>query len=108
MDNKLSIKTKKHAHVLNFAGPLQNLSEVQGRDKTQSRRLHEPTSIHSHTDPITGHDVFGDLGHPFVKDGILTVYFESEDTRRKYLDMPVNHPVRILNNVVTADDDRGG
>jgi hypothetical protein len=96
MDNKLSIKTKKHAHVLNFAGPLQNLSEVQGRDKTQSRRLHEPTSIHSH------------LGHPFVKDGILTVYFESEDTRRKYLDMPVNHPVRILNYFVTADDDRGG
>ena len=108
MDNKLSLKPKEYTPVYNLVGPFINMSEVQDRDKTQSSRLHEPTSIHSHTDPMSGNDVLGELGHPFVKDGITTVYFESEETRRKYLDMPVDHPVRVLNNVVTADDDRGG
>ena len=27
------------------------------RDKVQSHRVHEPTSIESHTDPVTGNDV---------------------------------------------------
>ena len=91
-----------------FIGPLSNSADIANRDKTQSRRLHEPTSISSHTDPITGNDVLGNLGHPFVEDGIMTVYFESEETRKDYLATPLNHPVRILNNIVTANDDRGG
>ena len=108
MDNKLSIKSNVAKPVFNIVGPFKRISDVQFRDRTQSRRLHEPTSITSHTDPITGNDVLGSVGRPFVKDGIMTVYFESEVTRRMYLDTPTNHPVRILNNVVTADDDRGG
>jgi hypothetical protein len=108
MDNKLSIKSNVAKPVFNYVGPFKSVSNVQSRDQTQSRRLHEPTSITSHTDPITGNDVLGSVGHPFVKDGIMTVYFESEVTRQIYLDTPINHPVSILNNVVKADDDRGG
>ena len=108
MDNKLSIKSNVAKPMFNLVGPFTKISHVQSRDQTQSRRLHEPTSITSHTDPITGNDVPGSEGHPFVKDGIMTVYFESEVTRQIYLETPINHPVSILNNVVTADDDRGG
>ena len=108
MDNKLSIKSNVATPVFNFVRPFKKISDVQSRDQTQSRRLHEPTSITSHTDPITGKDVLGSVGHPFVKDGIMTVYFESEVTRQIYLNTPTNHPVSILNNVVTTDDDRGG
>jgi len=108
MDNILSIKSNVAKPVFNFVGPFKKISDVQSRDQTQSRRLHEPTSITSHTDPITGKDVLGTVGRPFVKDGIMTVYFESEVTRQIYLNTPTNHPVSILNNVVTADDDRGG
>ena len=108
MDNKLSIKSKVAKPVFNIVGPFKRISDAQSRDQTQSRRLHEPTSITSHTDPITGKDVLGSEGHPFVKDGIMTVYFESEATRQIYLDTPINHPVSFLDNVVTADDDRGG
>ncbi|MGB5456262.1 MAG: hypothetical protein WBO73_10705 [Gammaproteobacteria bacterium] len=108
MDNKLSTKSNVVKPVFNFVGPLKSVSDVQFRDQTQSRRLHEPSSITSHTDPVTGNDVLGTEGRPFVKDGIMTVYFESEVTRQIYLDTPTNHPVSILNNVVKADDDRGG
>jgi len=108
MDNKLSIHPRPATPLFKFSGPIENIADIVDRDKIQSRRLHEPTSISSHTDPITGNDVLGNLGHPFVKDGIMTVYFESEETRQKYLDTPINHPVSILNNIVTADDDRGG
>ncbi|WP_455219333.1 hypothetical protein [Kaarinaea lacus] len=108
MDNKLSIQSNVAKPMLSSVGPFNRTGDVQSRDQTQSRRLHEPTSITSHTDPITGRDVLGAVGQPFVKDGILTVYFESEITRAIYLNTPVDHPVPILNNEVTADDDRGG
>ena len=88
-------------------GPLQNVIDITDRDKSQSKRLHEPTSITSHTDPITGKDVIGDT-HPFVVDGITKVYFESEQTRKDYLSTPFNHPVGKLNTTASEDDDRGG
>ena len=52
--------------------------------------------IVSTTDPITGHDVI-DLAHcPFVIEGhgdnALKIYFESEDSRREYLGIAVEHP----------------
>jgi len=81
---------------------------IMQRDKEQSHRLHEPTSIESHTDPITGNDVTYTNNHPFVIDGILTVYFESEDTRHTYLSTPFNHPVPKLNNLSAVEVDRGG
>ena len=49
------------------------------------------------TDPITRRDV-GDIhNHPFVVDKgaheQLTIYFESEETKRQYLEIPVEHPI---------------
>ena len=88
MGNKLSIKYKVAKPMPRSVGPSKRTSHVQSRDQTQSRRLHEPTSIASHTDPITGHDVLGAVGQPFVKDGILTVCFESGVTRAIHLNTP--------------------
>ena len=87
--------------------PSQNIIDITDRDKTQSKRLHEPTSITSHTDPITGTDVLDDT-HPFVVDGSVKGYFESEQTRKDYLSTPFNHPVGKLNTAASEDDDRGG
>jgi hypothetical protein len=108
MENILSIKSNLINTAYDIVGPFSQISNVFDRDKTQSRRLHEPTSISSHTDPITGNDVMAGEDHPFVKDGIMTVYFESEKTRQRYLNTKINHPVRRLKNIVTPDDDRGG
>lgn len=48
------------------------------------------------TDPITGHTIHTPEGHPFVVegtgDGALKIFFESEDSRRAYLDIEVEHP----------------
>ncbi len=44
------------------------------------------------TDPISGRDV-KDLEHaPYVVEGDLKIFFESEDTKRAYLDIEVEHP----------------
>ena len=83
-------------------------SDFLERDKQQSHRLHEPASIHSHTDPYSGNDVLGDEGHPTVVDGIVTIYFESPETRDAYLHMEINHPVSKISTLSTGDEDRGG
>jgi hypothetical protein len=50
----------------------------------------------STTDPMTGRDVDVKAGQPYVVEGDhysdLTIYFESEDTRAAYLDIPVERP----------------
>lgn len=104
---KPTISPRAGASHFTKVGPLQNVIDITDRDKTQSKRLHEPTSITSHTDPITGKDVLGDT-HPFVVDGIMKVYFESEQTRKDYLSTPFNHPVGKLKTAASEDDDRGG
>jgi hypothetical protein len=78
------------------------------RDQEQSHRLHEPLSMVSTIDPINGHDVLGDSNHPSVTDGILTVYFESAETREAFLAMPINHPYSKLPGAPSDYDDRGG
>lgn len=49
------------------------------------------------TDPITRRDVGDIQGKPFIIDKgaetELTIYFESEDTKRQYLEIPVEHPI---------------
>jgi hypothetical protein len=49
----------------------------------------------STTDPITLRDVSDTWGRPFVVEGDhyndITIYFESEESRRAYLDIPVEH-----------------
>ena len=48
------------------------------------------------TDPISGKDLFDITKQPYVKHGgdesSLTIYFESENNRRTYLEVPVEHP----------------
>ncbi len=104
---KSTIGPRAGASYFTKVGPLLNVVDTTDRDKTQSKRLHEPTSITSHTDPVTGKDVLGDA-HPFVVDGNMKVYFESEQTRKDYLSTPFNHPVGKLNTAASEDDDRGG
>lgn len=78
------------------------------RDQEQSHHLHEPTSMISSIDPINGHDVVGVSGHPFLVDGILTIYFESEATRMAYVATQINHPCKRLTSEPSDMDDRGG
>jgi len=87
---------------------LKHANNIMERDTEQSHRLHEPTSISSHTDPITGNGVMGTTGHPSIVDGILTVYFESEATHDAYVNTPYNHPVPRLGTGSSPKDDRGG
>lgn len=52
------------------------------------------------TDPISGNDV-KDLAHaPYViegtDEGALKIYFESEENRRAYLDVELEHPGQDL------------
>jgi hypothetical protein len=89
---------------VNFSDP----DKILQRDKEQSHRLHEPDSIRSHTDPITGNDVIDTRGHPFVVDGKVTIYFETESTRNEYLKTKYNHPVPKLAGTPGPEDDRGG
>ena len=78
------------------------------RDREQSHRLHEPEHLTGTIDPMTGNDI-GDLqGHPSLKDGNLTIYFESENTRQAYQRMPLNHPYEHTIGEPQADSDRGG
>lgn len=83
-------------------------SDPLPRDQTQSHRLHEPDHLINTIDPMTGLDIVDVTHHPSLADGNLTIYFETEATRKAYLDMPVNHPNRCLPYPAAADDDRGG
>lgn len=102
-------------HTSNSTAPFIKFGEAgwisQGalpRDQEQSRRLHEPTSMISNIDPITGQDIADVTGHPSVVDGTLTIYFESEKTREAYINMPLNHPCKTLPGEPSDEDDRGG
>ena len=78
------------------------------RDQAQSHRLHEPEHLINTIDPMTGHDIEDVTSHPFLVDGNLTVYFETEASRKAYQGMPLNHPNLRLPYEATDDDDRGG
>ena len=95
MDKLASTGTRHGASIYTNSVQLPHARNIMERDKNQSHRLHEPTSIHSHTDP-------------FIIDGILTAYFESNETRHIYLTSPFNHPVPRLGNEPSLEDDRGG
>lgn len=82
--------------------------ECMPRDKTQSRRLHEPTFRKPLNDPMTGDAINVASDQPQIVDGNLTLYFTSDKTRMAYLNMPVNRPSLQLPFPATDDDDRGG
>jgi hypothetical protein len=78
------------------------------RDQAQSHRIHEPEYRIGTIDPMTGHDIEDVTSHPSLADGNLTIYFETEATRKAYLDLPIDHPNRCLPYPASDDDDRGG
>ena len=78
------------------------------RDQEQSQRIHEPEYRIMTTDPITGHEVEDYKSHPSTLNGNMTIYFETEETCQKYLNMPFNHPNQHLPFPATDEDDRGG
>jgi len=108
MDRLAVTNTKRNVLIDGSGANMSQPYRIMARDKTQSRRLHELNCISSHIDPITGNDVAGDAGHPFVVDGILTVYFETEQNRKDYQNMLFNHPVPNLGGTPSLEDDRGG
>ncbi|MCU7797175.1 MAG: hypothetical protein KZQ73_05700 [Candidatus Thiodiazotropha sp. (ex Semelilucina semeliformis)] len=83
-------------------------SDPLPRDQTQSNRLHEPEHLINTIDPMTGDDIEDVTSHPSLEDGNLTIYFETEATRKAYNAMPVNHPNRCLPFPASDEDDRGG
>jgi hypothetical protein len=68
------------------------------RDREQSHRLHEPEQMISTIDPITGNDIVGCEGRPYIIDGNVVMYFESEQTKQEYQAMPTDHPFRLQDN----------
>ena len=83
-------------------------SSPLARDQAQSHRLHEPEYRISTIDPMTGVDIEDVTGHPSLADGNLTIYFETEATRKAYLDFPINRPNLRLPFPAADGDDRGG
>jgi len=77
------------------------------RDQTQTRRLHEPEQILSSTDPITGREIDDLSGHPYLVDGNVTMYFETEATRQEFIEMPIDHPFHLVDNPTDEGYDEG-
>ena len=60
-------------------------------------------------DPITGKDVKEPAGHPYIHDPDcyqdLTIYFESEETKREFLEIPIEHPESDLHATLDNPSD---
>jgi len=92
---------------LAFDAPNWAASDPLPRDREQSHRLHEPERMTTTIDPITGRDI-GDLeGHPYLVDGNVVIYFESEETRKAYQEMPTDHPFRLQDNPTDEGEAEG-
>lgn len=68
------------------------------RDKEPSHRLHEPEGMISTIDPISGADIGNVEGKPYLVDGNMKMYFESEQTRQAYMDQSKNHTLNLRDN----------
>lgn len=68
------------------------------RDQAPSQRLHEPAQILFDVDPITGTALEDLAGRPYLVDGNVVIYFESEESRQAFLAMPTDHPLRLADN----------
>ena len=96
------------APVLKFESLNWVATDPMPRDRAQSHRLHEPEHRINTIDPMTGDDIEDVTSHPSLADGNLTVYFETDATRKAYVDLPIDHPNRCLPYCATDEDDRGG
>lgn len=82
-------------------------TEPLQRDQTQSGRLHEPAQILSSVDPVTGREIDDLSGRPYLVDGNVTIYFESEATRKEFMEMPLDHPFHLVDNPTDEGYDEG-
>ena len=89
-------------NTLNYIG-----TDPLPRDQMQSTRLHEPGQMLTSIDPITGRDIEDLEGRLYIVDGNVTMYFESEVTRKIYQDMPTDHPFRLVDNPTDEGYDEG-
>ena len=103
-----TVPASEHNTALSFDAINWVVADPLSRDQEQSHRLHEPEHMVNTIDPITGRDIMDRTNHPHIDDGILTIYFESEETRKAYLDTPIDHPFGKLPGQPGTDDDRGG
>ncbi len=71
---------------------------VLERDKTSGD---QPDHMITNIDPITGNDIQNVEGHPFIQDGNVTIYFESEETKKAFIEMP------LTNTHTLKDSDEG-
>lgn len=78
------------------------------RDQEQSHLLHEPRFRDDHTDPMTGKEVTDIEASPCLEDGNMTLHFETAESRKSYVDLPIDHPNEHLPFSASDDDDRGG
>jgi hypothetical protein len=76
-----------------------------------AERSHPHFERQERTDPITAHTIVDTEGHPWVQEGDpddgLTIYFDSEDSRRAYEAIPVERPERDLTRTLSNDVDEG-
>lgn len=68
------------------------------RDQEPGHNLHEPQSLVSTIDPTSGKNVGNVEGKPSLVDGNLTMYFESDQTRRAYREEQKNHTLDLPDN----------
>lgn len=84
--------------MLAYDAPNWTGTDPLARDQAQSRRLHEPAQILFDVDPITGAEIEDLAGHPYLVDGNVVIYFESEESRQAFAAMPTDHPFPLTDN----------
>jgi len=102
MENASQASIVHNSNVANYIA-----TDPLARDTTQSVRLHEPAQILSSTDPITGLEIADLTGRPYLVDGNVTIYFETEATRQEFMDMPIDHPFHLVDNPTDEGYDEG-
>lgn len=102
MDISSQASTVHNSNVANYVA-----TEALQRDQTQSGRLHEPAQILSSVDPVTGREIDDLAGRPYLVDGNVTIYFESEATRKEFMEMPLDHPFHLVDNPTDEGYDEG-
>ena len=61
----------------------------------------------SSIDPITDRDIKDLSGHPYIVDGNVTMYFESDETRQAYIDTLKAPPFYLVDNPTDEGYDEG-
>jgi YHS domain-containing protein len=98
--------TSERQHLA-FDTPNWAATDPLPRDREQSHRLHEPEQMISTVDPITGVEIDNLEGRPYLVDGNMVIYFESEETRRAFQAMPTDHPFKLQDNPTEEGEAEG-